>query len=101
MRLFKKKRPITKAIFGFSNEETGIKLSEFYKKHTGEYLDFNAIRHYESGFKLLVFDLPLGEVTKIDICSANLVHAKKFHGSVEEFMSWYEKDYLKGIKEVK
>lgn len=108
MRLFRKRgiriicgknESNERAIFGFSDEEEGIKLSEFYMKHTGKYLDFNAIKHYESGFKLLLFKLPLGEVSIIDICSANIVDAQKFHGPVEEFITWYEEVYLTGTKD--
>lgn len=87
---------ITKAIFGFMDEETGKKLREFYQKHTGVSIKFNNIQHYQNGFKLLVFDLPLGKISTIGItaavCHPNYV--KTFH-SLNEFISWYENVYLK------
>ena len=43
----KNKNEITKAIFGFKDKEIGVRLSNFYEKHTGQYVDFNKIEHYK------------------------------------------------------
>ena len=88
-------KPIKEALFGFKDEKTGNKLRAFYKKHTGKDVDFNAIKHYKSGFKLLVFAIPLGGYTTLGITCANGYDAKKFIGPVEDFINWYENDYLK------
>ena len=55
---------VKEALFGFNDKETGIKLSAFYKKHTGREVDFNAIKHDKDGFKLLLFSIPLGRISK-------------------------------------
>ncbi len=85
---------VKEALFGFNDKETGIKLSAFYKKHTGREVDFNAIKHDKDGFKLLLFSIPLGRISTLDINEANGYPAKKFSGPVQEFMDWYEKEYL-------
>ncbi len=98
MEINQTKEPVsnfTKAIFGFADIETGNKLREFYKKHTGIDCDFNSIRHYNNGFKLLVFDLPLGKFSIIGICAACCTphYVKKFHKGIDDFILWYESNY--------
>ena len=85
-----------KVIFGFADLETGNKLREFYKKHTGIDIDFNNIKHYKNGFKLLVFDLPLGKFSVIGITAALCAPSNvlKFHDSIVELISWYENKYI-------
>ena len=85
---------VKEALFGFNDKETGIKLSAFYKKHTGREVDFNAIKYDKDAFKLLLFSIPLGRISTLDINEANGYPAKKFSGPVQEFMDWYEKEYL-------
>ena len=85
---------IDKAIFGFKDNETGEKLRVFYKKHTGKDVDFNKIQHYNNGFKLLLFSIPLGSITQIGITAARCTSkdVKKF-SSLDEFINWYENLY--------
>lgn len=87
-------RNIKKAIFGFSDKKTGEKLRKFFKKHTGKDIDFNSIEHYSENFKLLAFDIPLKDFIPIGITAALVCPGLKFHGPVEEFISWYENKYL-------
>ena len=87
-------RNIKKAIFGFSDKKTGEKLRKFFKKHTGKDIDFNSIEHYSENFKLLAFDIPLKDFIPIGITAALVCSGLKFHGPVEEFISWYENKYL-------
>ena len=91
----------TKAIFGFADTETGNKLREFYKKHTGIDIDFNNIKHYKNGFKLLVLDLPLGKFSIIGICAAGCAphYVKRFNKGIDDFIFWYEKVYCNKLKE--
>ena len=86
----------TKVIFGFADLETGNKLREFCKKHTGIDIDFNNIKHYKNGFKLLAFDLPLGKFTTIGVTAAAYSphDVKRISGSINDFIYWYEHDYL-------
>ena len=85
-----------KVIFGFADRYTGNKLKEFYLKHTGREVDFNSIQHYRDGFKLLVFDLPLGKFIQVGITAASCApkDVLRFGGSVNELIYWYEHDYL-------
>ena len=82
---------INKAIFGFNDEETGNQLRTFFKKHTGKDIDFNSIKHYRSGFKLLLFSIPLNTIEEIGITAAGAVpySFKKFH-CLKDFIDWYE-----------
>lgn len=82
-----------KAIFGFKDRVTGNKLRAFFKKHTGKDVNFNNIKHYTDGFKLLLFSIPLKTVTTIGITSAHYCPARKF-GNLQDFIDWYEKEYL-------
>ena len=86
----------TKVIFGFADVETGNKLRKFYKKHTGLDIDFISIRHYKNGFKLLVFDLPLGKFSIIGISAAACApyYVKRFNKGIDDFIYWYESNYL-------
>lgn len=81
----------THAIFGFGDTETGERLRAFFLKHTGKDIDFNNIKHYRSGFTLLLFTLPLNEVQQIGITAAS--HApssyKRFD-NLNDFIAWYE-----------
>lgn len=90
----------TKVIFGFQDEETGKKLSAFYKKHTGIDCDFNKIKHYSSGFKLLAFDLPLGKFMTVGITAAGCspYNVLRFSRGIDNFIYWYEHDYLESQK---
>lgn len=88
-------RKIERAIFAFHSKETGEKLRKFYKKHTRKDIDFNSIKHYKNGTKILVFSIPLGHVNPIGASAAAMCPAIKFHRGVEEFISWYEDEYLK------
>ena len=96
--LTKKELPktYTKVIFGFGDTDTGNKLREFYLKHTGKDIDFNQIKHYCDGFKLLVFDLPLGKFTQVGITAALCAPKDvfKFHGNIDQLIYWYEHEYL-------
>ena len=85
---------VNKALFGFKDRKAGDKLRAFFKKHTGRDVDFNGIKHYTSGFKLLLFSIPLGSVSTLGITCANGYPAAKFTGPVQEFIDWYEKEYL-------
>ena len=91
------------AIFGFKDQETGNKLRLFFKRHTGKDVDFNNIKHYEDGFKLLLFSVPLDTFSTIGITAANCSpsYVKKIHTSVDTFISWYEKEYLPSIAKVR
>ncbi len=80
-------------IFGFKDKVTGEKLREFYKKHTGKDVNFNGIKQYPDGFKLLCFTVPLYSFREISITEA--VHRsslayKKFHDSIDKLIKWYE-----------
>ena len=88
------KSPVTKAIFGFIDKETGEKLSKFFKKHTGKDVDFNQVQHYKNGFKLLLFSIPLDKFETIGITATNGYPAAKF-SKLEDFINWYENNYLK------
>ena len=83
-------------IFGFADRYTGNKLKEFYLKHTGREVDFNSIQHYRDGFKLLVFDLPIGKFMQVGITAASCASKDvlRFHGNINELIYWYEHDYL-------
>ena len=82
---------ISKAIFGFNDEETGEQLRIFFKKHTGRDVDFNKIKHYKDGFKLLLFSIPLNTIDIIGITAAGCTpsYVKKFSG-LNDFIEWYE-----------
>ena len=88
------KTEITKAIFGFKDKETGEQLRAFFKKHTGRDVDFNSIKHYTDGFKLLVFSIPLNTVDIIGITAAGCAphYVKRFCG-LKDFIEWYENIY--------
>ncbi len=90
------------AIFGFNDIETGNKLRNFFYRHTGRDIDFNGIKQYPNGLRLLCFSIPLGTVYPISIVEA-INHSskiyKEFHESVDVFISWYENEYLTYIKE--
>ena len=81
-------------IFGYADEETGNKLNKFFYKHTNKDINFNKIQHYQSGFKLLLFSIPLNTIETVGITAANFSPFRKF-GSLEEFADWYEQEYLK------
>ena len=83
-------------IFGFADLYTGNKLKEFYLRHTGREVDFNKIKHYRNGFKLLAFDLPLGKFMQVGITAASCApkDVLKFHGNINDLIYWYEHDYL-------
>ena len=82
---------IDKAIVGFMPGESGEKLKDFYKKHTGIEINFNGIEHYKNGFKLLLFSIPLGSVTQIGITTAGCAPRNVLRcSSVNEFINWYE-----------
>ena len=83
-------------IFAFRGEETGRKLSDFYFKHTGKRVDFNAIRHYKNGVKLLRFSIPLGHFETWPISCTGFNCGPR---SIDEFVEWYEERYLKSVKE--
>ena len=86
---------ITNAIFGFEDRVIGDRLRAFYKKHTGKDIDFNGIRHYKDGFKLLCFSIPLGgSLTTVGITAAIYApsYVKKFQ-SLDDFINWYESSY--------
>lgn len=85
---------VSRALFGFKDRKTGDKLRDFFKKHTGRDIDFNGIKHYTDGFKLLLFSIPLGSVSTLGITCANGYPARKFTGPVQEFIDWYEREYL-------
>lgn len=85
---------VTKALVGFKDRESGDKLRIFFKKHTGRNVDFNGIKHYTDGFKMLLFSIPLESVTTLGITCTNGYPAAKFTGPVLEFIDWYEKEYL-------
>ena len=85
---------VNKVLFGFEDKKTGDKLRVFFKKHTGRDVDFNSIKQYKSGFKLLLFSIPLETVTTLGITCANGYPARKFTGPVQEFVDWYEEEYL-------
>ena len=91
-----KKEHITHAIFGFKDKETGEKLRQFFKKHTGKDCDFNGIQHYKNGFKLLLFSIPLNTIQQVGITAAGCApsYIKRFTG-LDDFVTWYERDYLK------
>ena len=85
------------AIFGFKDKATGDTLREFFKKHTGRDVDFNNIEHYNDGFKLLKLSIPLESIGTVGITEANYRPTptyKKFHCSVDDFIDWYENEYL-------
>lgn len=84
-----------RVVFGYGDKETADKLSAFFKKHTGKYIDFNKMRNPKSGFKLLLFYMPLGKFEEINITGAAALpnSAKKF-ASLQEFVDWYENEYL-------
>jgi len=96
----KNKNEITKAIFGFKDEEIGIRLSNFYEKHTGKYVDFNKIEHYKNGLKLLLFSIPLDTIEQIGITAAGCSpsYVKRF-SKLDDFIDWYENDYLEHTDE--
>lgn len=84
-------------IFGFNEEITCIKLRSFYKKHAGKDVDFNDIRHYPNGFKLLCFTLPICSYRKISITEAIRRSGQeyiKFHDSIDKLIEWYENEYI-------
>ena len=89
---------ISKAIFGFTKEETGERLREFFKKHTGQDVDFNKIQHYKSGHKLLLFSIPLDTIELIGMTVAGC-HPKdvKCFNGLDEFIDWYENVFLNRI----
>ena len=85
-------------IFGFKDKATGTKLREFYKKHTGKDVVFNNIKHYNDGFKLLCFTLPLSSFREIGITEAIYRSSPeyiKFHDSIDKLIEWYENEYIK------
>ena len=84
-----------RVVFGYGDKETADKLSTFFEKHTGKYIDFNKMRNPKSGFRLLVFYMPLGKIEEISITTAGRIpsSAKKF-ASLQEFIDWYENEYL-------
>ena len=84
---------IKEVIFGYKDNETANKLREFYLKHTGRDIDFNNIKQYKDGFKLIKFSIPLKDISEISITEASHYKAKKF-SSLDEFIKWYEKEYL-------
>ena len=88
----------THAIFGFKDKETGEKLRQFFKKHTGKDIDFNQIQHYKDGFKLLLFSIPLNTIERVGITAAGCAPSsiKRFSG-LNEFIGWYEGVYLKEV----
>ena len=90
---------ITKAIFGFKDEETGEQLRLFFKKHTGRDIDFNNIKHYKNGFKLLLFSIPLDTIDIIGITAAGCApsYVKRFSG-LNDFIKWYENDFSQRIE---
>ena len=81
--------------FGYGDKETADKLSAFFKKHTGKYIDFNKMRNPKSGFKLLLFYMPLGRFEEISITGAAALPSsvKKF-AALQDFIDWYENQYL-------
>lgn len=82
-------------VFGYGDKETADKLSAFFKKHTGKDVDFNKMRNPKSGFKLLLFYMPLGRFEEISItCAASLPSSAKKFASLKEFIDWYENQYL-------
>jgi hypothetical protein len=89
---------ITYAIFGFMDKETGEKLRQFFKKHTGKDLDFNEIQHYKNGFKLLLFSIPRNTNEQVGITAADCApsNVKRF-SNLNEFIRWYEGLYSKGV----
>ena len=94
------KQKTSKAIFGFADKETGEQLKDFFEKHTGRVVDFNGIQHYKSGFKLLLFSVPLNTVDIIGITAAGCVPSwvKKFN-KLNDFVDWYENIFLnKSVK---
>ncbi len=97
----KEQETFKKVIFGFHEKEVGNKLRVFFKKHTGRDVDFNSIEHYKNGLKLLLFSVPLDTVDLIGISAAGCTpsYVKKIHGPVDEFISWYEDEYLPSRKE--
>ena len=84
-----------RVVFGYGDKETADKLSAFFEKHTGKYIDFNKMRNPKSGFRLLVFYIPLGKIEEISITTAGRISssAKKF-ASLQNFIDWYENQYL-------
>ena len=102
-KIMKELENIKYVIFGFNDQETGNKLRLFFKKHTDKDVDFNNIKHYENGFKLLLFTVPLDTFNTVGItgacCAPNSV--KRINGSIDSFISWYEKEYLPSIAKVR
>ena len=92
---------ITQVLFGFQDEATGAKLSEFFNKHTGKNVDFNSVKHYKSGFKLLLFSIPLDTFTQAGITAAVYAPSnfKKFT-CLDDFIKWYEGPYYERIREI-
>ena len=86
-----KANQITHALFGYQDEVTGAKLSAFFYKHTGKNVDFNEIKHYKNGFKLLLFSIPLNTFTQAGITAAAYAPSnfKKFT-CLDDFINWYE-----------
>ena len=93
----KKYECIKHAIFGFKDEETGEKLREFFKRHTGKDVDFNGIKHYQNGLKLLRLSIPLNSIGLISITEAAHRGSKdyiRFTSSIDTVINWYENEYL-------
>ena len=85
----------TGATVGFKNTESGDKLRKFYLEQTGKDVDFNSIKQYEGGFKLLWFSIPLRDMSTIGITQVQYrIDCHKFSG-VDEFIRWYNNTYLK------
>ena len=95
-KIMKELENIKYVIFGFKDQETGNKLRLFFKKHTGRDVDFNSIKHYENGFKLLLFGVPLDTFDTVGITGACCAPSsvKRINGNIDELISWYEDDYL-------
>ena len=84
-----------RVVFGYGDKETADKLSAFFKKHTGKNIDFNKMRNLKSGFRLLVFYMPLGRFEEISITvSAALPNSAKKFAALQDFIDWYENQYL-------
>ena len=90
-----KDRHHQRVVFGYGDKETADKLSAFFKKHTGMDVDFNALRNPKTGFRLLVFYMPLGKLEEINITGATALpsSAKRF-AALQDFIDWYENQYL-------
>ena len=92
---------ITGVLFGFQDEKTGNRLSEFFNKYTGKDIDFNKIHHYQNGFRLMLFSVPLDTFIQTGITAAQFASSdiKKFL-FLDDFIRWYEESYLQRIREI-